>query len=133
MKNALGRTEVTVRFAETDQQGVAYHANYFVWMDVGRTALLRDLGFPYGELEARGLLFAVTEASCRYQGAARYDEVVSIETQCREVRSRAVVFEYRIAVGERDVASGTTTLVALDPNRRLRRIPDLILTALRGV
>lgn len=128
----VGVTSVRVRYAETDQQGVAYHGEYFVWMEIGRTALLRELGFPYDRLEADGLFFAVSEASCRYQGAARYEEEVAIETRCRKVQSRAVVFDYELRVGERRVATGSTTLIALDANRRPRRIPEPVAIRLRG-
>jgi acyl-CoA thioester hydrolase len=125
-----GRAEITVRYAETDQQGVAYHANFFVWMEIGRTRLLHDLGLPYGRLEAEGLFFAVAEASCRYVGAARYEDRVEIETVCREARSRAIVFEYDLRVGSCTIATGRTSLVALDRDRRPRRIPGAILQAL---
>lgn len=132
MTGRPGLTHVRVRYAETDQQGVAYHAEYLVWMEIGRTALLRDLGFPYDRLEAEGLFFAVTEATCRYVGAARYEEEVEIATRCRSVQSRAAVFDYELRVGERRVASGSTTLVALDATRRPRRIPETVQAALRG-
>jgi acyl-CoA thioester hydrolase len=129
-RGARGRAEITVRYAETDSQGVAYHANFFIWMEIGRTRLLHDLGYPYGRLEADGLLFAVAEASCRYSGAARYEERVEIETICREARSRTVVFDYELRVSGRTIATGRTSLVALDRDRRPRRIPESILKAL---
>ena len=72
-------TEIEVRYAETDQQGVAYHGNYFVWMEIGRTRYLEALGFPYHRMEAEGALFSVTDARCRYAGATRYGERVEIE------------------------------------------------------
>jgi acyl-CoA thioester hydrolase len=128
----VGRTRVRVRYGETDQQGVAYHAEYLVWMDVGRTTLLRELGFPYSRLEAEGLVFAVSEASCRYVGAARYEEEVEVETRVGKLQSRAVVFDYVLRVGERVVATGATTLVALDARRRPRRIPEPVARALAG-
>lgn len=124
------RVEVRVRYAETDQQGVAYHANYFVWMEIARTEHLRALGFPYDRLEAEGLLFAVSEASCRYSGAARYEDVVGIVARVEEVRSRAVTFAYDLEIDGRRIAEGRTTLVAMDARRRPRRIPDAIARAL---
>lgn len=123
-------THLRVRYAETDQQGVAYHANYLVWMEVARTDLLASVGFPYRALEEAGVFFAVVEASCRYHGAARYDDEVRIATRVRNLRSRSVVFEYELTVTGEPVASGSTTLVALDRQRRPRRIPAEIARAL---
>lgn len=124
-------TTVRVRYAETDRQGIVYHANYFVWMELGRTDFLRKSGFPYPDLEAAGIVFAVSEARCRFRGAAEYDDEVEVATRVREVRSRSVVFEYELRAGERPLASGETTLVALDVERRPRRIPDELRAALR--
>lgn len=122
--------EVRVRYAETDQQGVAYHANYLVWMEIGRTEHLKALGFPYDRMEAEGLLFAVSEASCRYRGAARYEDRVRVVTRVEAVRSRAVEFAYDLDVDGRAIAEGRTTLIALDRDRRPRRIPEAIVAAL---
>lgn len=125
-------THVRVRYAETDQQGVAYHANYLVWMEVGRTDLLAAAGFPYRRLEQAGVFFSVSEAKCRYVGAARYDDEVEISTSVRNLRSRTVVFAYHLAVEGQSIARGETTLVALDSARRPRRIPEEVAVALRG-
>lgn len=89
-------TEVRVRYAETDQMGVVYHAHYLVWCEVGRTDFIRALGMPYAEMEAQGVRLAVAEATVRYQGAARYDDRIRVETRLVEVRSRMVTFAYRI-------------------------------------
>lgn len=125
-------SEITVRYAETDGQGVAYHAEYLVWMEVGRTDYLREAGFPYARLEEEGLFFSVVEARVRYHGSVRYDDRVTIETRCASLRSRTVTFGYELAVGERRVAAGETVLVALDPDRSPRRIPDPVARALAG-
>lgn len=125
-------TRVRVRYAETDQQGVAYHANYFVWMEVARTDLLAAAGFPYRRLEQDGVFFSVAEAKCRYVGTARYDDEVEISTSVRNLRSRTVVFAYHLAVEGRSIAQGETTLVALDSARQPRRIPEEVAGALRG-
>jgi acyl-CoA thioester hydrolase len=123
-------TPIEVRYAETDQQGVAYHANFLVWMEIGRTKHLESLGLPYGRLEARGLLFSVMEARCRYIGAARYEDRVEISTRVRELRSRMVTFAYELAVDGRLIATGETKLIALDTERRPRRIPKEVAAAL---
>jgi acyl-CoA thioester hydrolase len=123
-------TTVEVRYAETDQQGVAYHANFLVWMEIGRTKHLEALGMPYGRLEAAGLLFSVMEAHCRYVGAARYGDRVRIATRVIALRSRTVTFGYELNVDGDPLATGETTLIALDRDRRPRRIPPDVVAAL---
>src|SRR5690606_10652461 len=88
------RSEIRVRYAESDQMGVAYHANYLVWCEVGRTDLIRQLGMTYAEMERRGVLLAVADAQLRYHASARYDDLVRIVTRLTGVRSRMVTFAY---------------------------------------
>jgi acyl-CoA thioester hydrolase len=109
-------SELRVRYSETDQMGVVYHAEYLVWCEVGQTDLIRGLGLPYSELERRGTALAVAEASIRYHAPARYDDRIRVETRLVEVRSRAITFEYLIRngdTGER-LATARTLLVSLD-------------------
>ena len=125
------RTRVRVRYAETDRQGIAYHAHYLVWMEVGRTALLEALGFPYRRLEEEGLVFSVVEVHCRYADPARYDDEIEIETWVGELRSRSVVFRYELTAAGRCLATGETRLLAMGADRRPRRIPEALRLALR--
>jgi acyl-CoA thioester hydrolase len=119
--------EFRVRYAESDQMGVVYHANYLVWCEMGRTELIRSLcGVSYSELEKDGVLLAVAELSVRYHSAARYDNLVRVRTTCTDVRSRSVTFEYLVAnaaSGER-LASARTLLVSLDKVGRPAAMPD---------
>lgn len=111
-------SEFRVRYAETDQMGVVYHAEYLVWCEVGRTDFIRGLGLPYSELEKRGTQLAVADATIRYHAPARYDNLVRVETRLTEVRSRAITFDYVIRnaeSGER-LATARTLLVSLDPS-----------------
>jgi acyl-CoA thioester hydrolase len=113
-------SEFRVRYAETDQMGVVYHAEYLVWCEVGRTDLIRALGLPYADLERRGTALAVAEASIRYHAAAHYDDMIRVETRLVDVRSRAITFEYVIRnadTGDR-LASARTMLVSIDPAGR---------------
>jgi len=113
-------SEFRVRYSETDQMGVVYHAEYLVWCEVGRTDLIRALGLPYADLERRGTALAVAEASIRYHAAARYDDIIRVETRLVDVRSRAITFEYVIrnaSTGDR-LASARTMLVSIDPTGR---------------
>lgn len=113
-------SEFRVRYSETDQMGVVYHAEYLVWCEVGRTDLIRALGLPYADLERRGTALAVAEASIRYHAAAHYDDIIRVETRLVDVRSRAITFEYVIrnaSTGDR-LASARTMLVSIDPTGR---------------
>lgn len=125
------RQRVRVRYAETDQQGIAYHAHYLVWMEVGRTAFLEALGFPYRRMEEDGMVFSVVEVRCRYIEPARYDDEVEIATRVSQLRSRSVVFAYELTAGGRRLAIGETRLLAMGTNRRPRRIPEGLALALR--
>lgn len=134
MSRPPGSVEFRVRYAETDQMGVVYHANYLVWCEVGRTDFIRDLGLPYAEMERGGTALAVAEASVRYHAPARYDELVRVETTLSAVRSRALTFDYVIfnaATGER-LATASTMLVALDKSGRPSPIPVAIRAILSG-
>lgn len=109
-------SEFRVRYSETDQMGVVYHAEYLVWCEVGRTDYIRGLGLPYSELERRGTILAVAEATIRYHSPARYDDLIRVETNLVEVRSRAITFEYLIRNESGDrLATARTLLVSLDP------------------
>jgi acyl-CoA thioester hydrolase len=120
------RSELRVRYSETDQMGVVYHTNYLVWCEIGRTDFIRTSGLTYAELERRGILLAVAEANIRYHAAARYDDLIRVDTTLATVRSRAVTFDYLISnadTGER-LASARTVLVSLDRRGRPVTLPD---------
>ncbi len=133
----VSTSEVRVRYAETDQMGVAYHANYLVWCEVGRTDFIRDLGVTYAEMERRGVLLAVSEASLRFHASARYDDLVRITTRLADVRSRLVTFEYDLARvgdgGDADrLASARTELISLAPGGRPVAMPKEFRTLLES-
>lgn len=119
-------SELRVRYSETDQMGVVYHTNYLVWCEIGRTDFIRQSGSTYADLERRGILLAVSEATIRYHAAARYDDLIRVETTLADVRSRAVTFDYVVAnaeTGER-LASARTALVSLDARGRPVKLPE---------
>lgn len=104
-------TRVRVRYAETDQMGVVYHANYLVWMEVARVAFCRSIGIEYREMEREdGIVIAVIEAHCRYVSPARFDDEVAIGISIKESTPRLLRFRYElaIAVDGRKVATGET-------------------------
>ncbi len=129
--------DVRVRYAETDQMGVVYHANYFVWCEIARTELIRRRFMPYSELEKHGVLLAVAEASMRYHAPARYDDDVRVRTWISEVRSRTVTFDYEILLADDSMpgsrlATATTRLIALGPDSRPKKLPSELLDALEN-
>ncbi len=125
-------TAVRVRYAETDQMGVVYYANYLVWMEVGRVELCRQCGFNYREMEQRdGILLAVAEATCRYASPARYDDEVVVRAWLEESHSRMITFHYRMRVGERVVATGHTRHIFLNRDLRPTRLPEKYLALFR--
>lgn len=123
---AVSDLEVRVRYAETDQMGVAHHASYLVWFEAGRTEFLRAHGRSYAEIEADGWLLVVVEAHCRYRRPARYDDVLIVRTRLRALRMATLAFDYELirkADGE-VLADGYTVHAAVDRSGRARRIPD---------
>jgi acyl-CoA thioester hydrolase len=120
---------VRVRYAETDQMGVVYYANYFVWMEVARVEYCRSVGFHYKDMELDdGVLLAVAESHCRYVSPAQFDDEIRIVTSVPDVNRRFVSFDYEMTCNGRRVAMGQTRHVFLkrDPQNGLRpvRLPD---------
>ncbi len=127
------RSEVRVRYAETDQMGVVYHANYLVWCEIGRTDFIRALGRSYADMERDGITLAVSDASLRFVGSARYDDPIVVYTRLDDVRSRSMRFAYRIEHGEtgRTLVTASTSLIALDAGGKPSRLPGTILDTLQ--
>jgi len=125
-----GRTSVTpirVRYAETDQMRIAYHANYLAWFEVGRCEWLRDLGCSYRALEERdGVMLPVIEASCRYRIPARYDDELEIRARGVLLSPARVRFDYQVVRQEDGavLAEGHTTHASTDLGGRPRRLPE---------
>ena len=121
--------EFRVRYAETDQMGVVYHANYLVWCEVGRTDFIRTRGMSYAEMERAGFGLAVSELSARFHAAARYDDLIRVRTTLASVRSRAITFDYvinRAMSGDR-LVTARTTLVVIDSTGRPTKLPRDVL------
>lgn len=130
--------ELRVRYAETDQMGVVYHAHYLPWCEVARTELIRRLWKPYARVEAEdGVLLAVTDAVLRYHAPARYDDLVRITATLEQVRSRSVTFAYRVERVEEDgsasrLVTATTVLTGIDRSGALRTLPAELVGAFRA-
>jgi len=121
-----GETRLRVRYAETDQMGVVYHANYLVWFEVGRVELMRQQGLNYKQLEAEeGCWIVVVEVTARYKAPARYDDELIVETTVRTVRGPVIRFGYRIlrADDRHLLCEGETTHVVIGRDMKRRPIP----------
>jgi acyl-CoA thioester hydrolase len=118
---------VRVRYAETDQMGVVYHANYLVWFEVGRVELMRALGVEYKTMETGDdCHIVVVDAHCRYLHPARYDENLRVRTRIAEARNRAIRFSYEIFRDGDDclLATGETVHVICGSNGRPKSLPE---------
>jgi acyl-CoA thioester hydrolase len=130
-------TRLRVRYAETDQMGVVYHANYLVWFEVGRVEMLRELGFAYQSLEAEeDCVLPVVEVNCRYRAPARYDEELELRTWLLAARGPVLKFGYELhrvdGEGSTLLAEARTTHVVVDRALRKRALPEKIAAVLLG-
>ena len=120
-------TVVRVRYAETDQMGVVYHANYFIWFEVGRVELLREMGFSYRDMERKDQCFiAVVEARCRFKSPAHYDDQVLLRTRLVNIRESLLHFTYEV-VRDREgtlLAEGETVHMVVDADFKRMALPD---------
>jgi acyl-CoA thioester hydrolase len=121
-----------VRYAETDQMGVVYYANYLVWFEVGRTDLLRNAGWSYREMETDGYALPVIEAHCTYRAPAKYDDDLEVRTTGAIVSPVRVAFTYEIVrlADHATLATGTTVHAALDRAGRPCRLPERVRSVL---
>ena len=117
------RTQVTVRYAETDMMGVVYHGNYLPWFEVGRTNLLKELGLPYRQLEEAGFRLPVLEVAARYLRPAVYDDTVTIVTRLHDQPLLRIRLEYEVKRGEELLATGHTVHAFIDREGRPVRPP----------
>jgi acyl-CoA thioester hydrolase len=123
---AYSETRVRVRYAETDQMGVVYHANYLVWFEIGRVELMRARGLDYARLESEeNCWIAVAEATVRYKAPARYDDELTIQTRVIAVRGPVIRFCYRVVRGKDNLllCEGETVHVAVGRDMKSRAVP----------
>lgn len=133
--DSVSVARIRVRYAETDQMGFAYYANYFVWFEVGRGQYCNDRGFSYREMEREsGLFLVVAEARCRYRTPARYDDELIVRTRLAELTRRTARFDYELdrPVDGASIAIGETLHVLSTPQGRPSSFPDRYLKLLKG-
>ncbi|HEY4054824.1 MAG TPA: thioesterase family protein [Terriglobales bacterium] len=134
MNAHIDEVKIRVRYAETDQMGVVYHANYFIWFEVGRVEFLRAMGFSYREMEATDACFiAVVDARCRYKAPAHYDDEITVRTTLKNVRESVIHFGYELLRAADGVllAEGETMHVVTDAEMKRRAIPEKYMHAFR--
>jgi acyl-CoA thioester hydrolase len=121
-------SRIRVRYAETDQMGVVYYANYFVWFEVGRTDWLREAGWTYRQMEQDGVSLPVIEAHAEYRRAARYDDDLEVRSTATLLTAVRLRFDYEIrrAGDEEPLATGHTIHAAMDPTGRPCRLPQAV-------
>ena len=126
LQRGYGETRVRVRYAETDQMGVVYHANYLVWFEVGRVEFIRQTGLDYATMEREGALIAVVDVSARYKAPARYDEELLVRTTLAGFRGSIVKFRYAIlrAADEALLCEGETTHIVVGRDMKKRDLPE---------
>jgi acyl-CoA thioester hydrolase len=126
-------TKLTVRFSETDAQGVAHHAAYFDWLEVARIEYLARFEGGYPALRARGIDATTLEAYVRYLAPARFDDRLVIRARCGEIRGARFRFDYAIERGGEPIAEGWTTHACVD-SRTLRptRMPNWLIDAIEA-
>jgi acyl-CoA thioester hydrolase len=121
-------SRVRVRYAETDQMGVVYYANYLVWFEIGRTDLLRQNGWSYREMEVDGYSLPVIDAQCAYKASAKYDDEIEVRTSGGMVSPVRVKFSYEVvrAADRTVLATGSTVHATLDREGKPCRLPERV-------
>lgn len=130
----LNETKIRVRYGETDQMGVVYHANYAVYFEVGRTEWLRQYGLSYSSMEADGIMLPVISLNVNYKNSARYDDVLKVKTTLKKMPTASIEFSYEICNQLGDLlATGSTILAFVDMKRnKPTRCPKYLLDKLQN-
>ncbi len=132
---SVNETRIRVRYAETDQMGVVYHANHFIWFEIGRVELLRQLGFNYKDMEREDDCFiAVVDAQCRYKAPVHYDDEVIVRTRLKHVREKVVRFAYELRNASNGalLAEGETTHIVANAEMKPRALPEKYMQVFRA-
>ena len=115
---------IRISYRDTDKMGVVYHANYLVFFEMGRTELLRKLGYSYDKMEQKGMFFPVVNAQCNFHSPAKYDDVITVETRIIELKNVTITFGYKIKLDGKLLVSGSTKHPMVNKNFKPARIPQ---------
>ena len=119
--------QIRVRYQETDQMGVVYHANYLTYFEMARTESLRSLGKTYRDLEESGCFLVVNKAECSYKRPAKYDDLITVRTFIERATHVKIEHRYEVYRDEELLATGRTVLAAVDCDGRIIRVPKWLL------
>lgn len=122
----MNKLDIRVSYRDTDKMGVVYYANYLVFFEMGRTELMRQIGFSYDDMEKQGLYFPVVNAQCNYHAPAHYDELITVETSICEIKNVTVTFAYKITLDGKTLVTGTTKHPLVNYAFKPTRIPQNI-------
>ena len=129
-------TEITfyVRFAETDQMGIVHHSVYPIYFEEGRSALSRQHGAPYSDLERMGYSLALSELIVRFAAPARYDEEITVRTWIEQILSRGINFRYEVArtADQQLLVTGQTKQICIDRQGQVKRLPEAWISRLKS-
>jgi len=121
-----------VPYAHIDKMGVVYYANYFVYFEMARASMMREVGLPYGELEDRGIMLPVIETRCRYRQPARFDDELTVIIHNMAFQGPVLHIEYRVTRGDDLLATGFTDHVCMSPKGRVLKPADDLKRLLLG-
>lgn len=127
MADVVHEMQIRVRYQETDGQRRLHHANYLTYFEMGRTEMLRAHGHTYRDFEDAGLFMVVSEATCKYMAPAEYDDVLTLRTRVEKIGAAHIKHAYEVIRGTQIIATGGTTVVCVDPEGRVRKLPGWML------
>jgi acyl-CoA thioester hydrolase len=119
----MNKLNLRISYADTDQMGMVYYANYLRYFERGRTELLRQIGINYKELEEKGFYLPVLTAECKYISPAKYDDVIIIETRIQEVTAASITCYYEVKLDEKLLVIGKTKHAFVNKDLKPVRIP----------
>ncbi len=130
----FNETKIRVRYGETDQMGVVYHANYAQYFEVGRTEWLREFGLTYLRMEEEGIMLPVVSLTINYKNSARYDDVLKVKTTLKKMPTASIEFNYELRnQSDELLATGNTILAFIDKDKnRPTRCPKYLLDKLQN-
>lgn len=123
-KNGVSVIDIRVPYADTDQMGMVYYANYYVYFERGRTEWLRGNGMEYRSLEARGIYLPVVESSCRYRAPAKYDDIITVRTEVSDMGACSIEFSYIVDCRGKLIAEGKTKHPFVNSDMKPVRMPE---------
>ena len=132
IENGWNTTQTRVRYKDTDRMGVVYYGNYLTFFEIGRAEYMRELGYPYAELEGKGSALAVIEASAKYHSNVGYDELITVKTSVADIGKVKLRFDYEIYSEDNILlVTGYTVHACVNNDGKPSRIPEELVNAVK--